>query len=117
MIVSNVIDPVAHAYSGEADDSDFEVLGDIEWVNADFEFNMSRVYRRKSDGALFGAWDSGCSCPIPFEGTTEADLFPIRRMADWYAHVKARRSQHGAYYGGTSHTDVARINRLVKENL
>ncbi|WP_193104659.1 hypothetical protein [Brachybacterium sp. FME24] len=62
--------------------NDYETIASVEWRYESWEYDQTEVYRRK-DGALFRASDSGCSCPIPFEDTTEADLTPIRSLAEW----------------------------------
>ena len=66
---------------------DYETIAHIEWRYESWEYDQTEVYRRK-DGALFYAEDSGCSCPIPFEFTTEADLTPIRSLADWNRYAR-----------------------------
>ena len=66
---------------------DYETIAFVEWSYESWEYDMTEVYRRK-DGALFYAEDSGCSCPIPFEFTTEADLTPIRSLAEWNRYAR-----------------------------
>ena len=63
-------------------------IASIEWSYESYEFNLTDIFVRKSDGALFSASDSGCSCPAPFEDTTEADLAPIKTMQDFRALVR-----------------------------
>lgn len=72
-------------------DVDYEVVGEIDEPNLCYEFNTLRVYRRLSDRKLFYATDSGCSCPIPFEDTTVADLLPYseREVRAWARNVLA----------------------------
>ena len=43
------------------------------------EFDTAIIFRRKTDGALLWATDSGCSCPIPFEGQKAEELEPLSR--------------------------------------
>ena len=40
----------------------------------DYDFDMVVVWKRVSDGALFWAHDSGCSCPSPFEDYHGVDM-------------------------------------------
>jgi hypothetical protein len=65
------------------------VVGDIEWSNYAYEFNMTVVWR-DSDGTVYWADDSGCSCPSPFEDvTTTADLNKGTKW-DALAHLQSR---------------------------
>jgi len=72
-------------------DDTHDTVGDIDEPGLSYEFNTLRVYRRKSDGAHFYATDAGCSCPIPFDGTTEADLQPYdeAKVREWAREVGA----------------------------
>jgi hypothetical protein len=48
----------------------------------DYSFDMLVVWNRLSDGALFFAQDSGCSCPSPFEEYyTLDDLTPLTGLS------------------------------------
>lgn len=49
-----------------------EILGEMEWDNESYQFNMTVVWK-DAEGRLWTASDSGCSCPSPFEDTTELD--------------------------------------------
>lgn len=69
---------------------DYEEIGEVEWSDEAYQFDLTRVYRQISTGDLFYATDSGCSCPSPFEDTEDTDLTPIKRMQDWYDHVTER---------------------------
>ena len=53
-----------------------ELVEDL--VTEDYSWSAVGVFRRKSDGALFWATDSGCSCYGTWEQITEADLTPFR---------------------------------------
>lgn len=82
--------------------SPYVEIAEVQWGEADYSFDLTRVYRHTETGELFYAEDRGCSCPSPFEDTTEEDLTRIERMQDWYEHV-ARRTE-GIYddHAGTS---------------
>lgn len=73
--------------------TDYVAVDEVEWTGESYEFDLTRVYKQISTGALFYATDTGCSCPIPFESTEDTDLTPIRRMQDWYDHVTDRTVQ------------------------
>lgn len=42
-----------------------------------YEWDAVGIFRRLSDGRLFWATDSGCSCNSAWEDATEADLEPL----------------------------------------
>lgn len=43
-----------------------ETIGEID-VGASYEFDIAWVSREKTTGHVWVAFDSGCSCPTPFE--------------------------------------------------
>lgn len=49
-----------------------KLVGDIEWDNYSYEFNMTIVLVNDV-GEYFMASDSGCSCPAPFEDFTSVE--------------------------------------------
>ena len=57
----------------------FEVLQEIEEGGLSYEFHILALWRETATGALFFGTDSGCSCPSPWESTSESDLTPITR--------------------------------------
>lgn len=75
------------SWNEDQQDTDYEQVGDVEWSHEAYQFDLTRVYRQISTGALFYATDVGCSCPSPFEDTEDHELIPIRRMQDWHDHV------------------------------
>jgi hypothetical protein len=60
---------------------DLETIGEVEFSSGSYEFDTAVVWRN-SAGELFGAHDSGCSCPTPFDG---ADLSNMIRFESWSA--------------------------------
>jgi hypothetical protein len=50
-----------------------ELLGEVEWTEGSYEFDLTAVWKDKESGRLFWASDSGCSCPSPFEDFTSRD--------------------------------------------
>jgi hypothetical protein len=50
-----------------------------------YEFDMVAAWQRKEDGAILYAFDSGCSCPTPFE---YVDLRPIHDFAAFASEVR-----------------------------
>jgi hypothetical protein len=45
----------------------FTKIAELEWSHRSYEFDLSGVWRRDSDGTLWTADDSGCSCPSPWD--------------------------------------------------
>jgi hypothetical protein len=46
--------------------SGLEQIGQIDWTEPDYSFDMTVVWK-DADNKLYWAFDSGCSCPAPFE--------------------------------------------------
>lgn len=69
------------------------LVGEIQWGEPDYSFNMTIALRRNGDGQLFYGDDSGCSCPSPFEDfTTVESLTPCTR-GELQAHLYERNSE------------------------
>ena len=68
----------------------YTIIADIEWDYESWSFNSTNVYRNDVTGELFYAEDSGCSCPMPFEDTTENDLTLITRPQDFIVYTNGR---------------------------
>lgn len=71
-----------------------ETVGEIEWEDEPYQFDLTVVWRRKDDGQLLYASDSGCSCPTPFEDhgigdLTEATAHEISEILINRARVKS----------------------------
>ncbi len=79
-------DPVEFSYGSEK--SKFEEFGEMQWGEADYSFDLTRVWKHTLTGDLYCADDSGCSCPSPFEDTQVKDLTPITKLQDFYDHLK-----------------------------
>ena len=93
---------------------DYETIAHIEWRYESWEYDMTKVYRRK-DGALFYAEDSGCSCPTPFEFTTEADLTPIRSLAGWNRYARGNLGDSSS--PDATHRDITEATKAIREHL
>lgn len=89
-----------------------ELVAELDLSEPNWSFDLVCVWRRVSDGALFGAADAGCSCPVPFEdfGRLE-DMTPIRGVDDVKALI---RSAHG---DRPTWGDKAAFVRAVKKAL
>ena len=94
--------------------NDYEFIALVEWRYESWEYDMTEVYRRK-DGALFYAEDSGCSCPTPFEFTTEADLTPIKSLADWNRYARGRLGDSNN--PDLTHRDITEAANIIRKHL
>jgi hypothetical protein len=61
---------------------DYALLNSAELRGESYEFCLVAVWKRTSDGKLFGAADSGCSCPTPFGDLTPEGMKPIESTDD-----------------------------------
>lgn len=69
---------------GRSVESNWEAIGEAEMDgDLSYEFDTVRAWRHKSTGAVVIAHDSGCSCPMPFEDTTVADVTFVHRLVDF----------------------------------
>jgi hypothetical protein len=66
---------------------DLTIIDSLDLAGA-YEFDMLIVWKH-SDGRLFYAFDSGCSCPSPFEGYTRLeDLTEIKSYGEFKKEVE-----------------------------
>ncbi len=65
-----------------------EMVGDVEWDDESYEFNMTAVWRDKETGQFYWADDSGCSCPSPFEDYHGRDGLTTGTADELDAHLK-----------------------------
>ena len=73
-------------------------VGEIEWGDGCYSFDLTVVWRRNIDGKLVYADDSGCSCPSPFEDHGVEDL-KLCTADELLAHLNKRGEDAGAPYG------------------
>jgi hypothetical protein len=66
-----------------------KILGEAD-IAGSYEFDTLVVFQDAA-GSLFYAHDSGCSCPIPFDGISVKDLTPILSAEDFYSVAKAHK--------------------------
>lgn len=71
-------------------------VGEIDWSDGCYQFNLTVVWKRDIDGKFVYAEDNGCSCPSPFEDQGIADLTVLRKrggLADFKAHCAERQAE------------------------
>lgn len=69
-------------YSPEKFGVGLTIVGDMEWSEPDYSFDMTVVWK-DADGVYYWARDAGCSCPAPFEDYTS--LEELNRGTKWDA--------------------------------
>lgn len=93
-------------YSPE--DSGLRTIGEVDWSDGDYQFDLTVVWQRK-DGTFVYGEDSGCSCPSPFEDQTEAD-YKVGTVDEILAHLQERN-------GGGTYDRSAEIATLLEAML
>jgi hypothetical protein len=78
-------------YSPE--DHGLETIGEAQWGEACYDFDLTVVWRNKATGQLYYADDSGCSCPSPFEDHRVVDDLTAATLAEVLTHLKARAEE------------------------
>lgn len=68
-------------------------VGEVEWGDGCYSFDLTVVWRDTTTGALYYADDSGCSCPTPFQDTGRDDLTLIDRPQTLIDHINERISE------------------------
>jgi hypothetical protein len=72
--------------------TDYEMVTEIDISSGHYEFSLYRFYRKVSTDELFYAFDSGCSCPTPFEDLMSDALTPVTSLQHFYAVLDDIRS-------------------------
>lgn len=82
------------------DPADFglKLIGEIEWGDGCYSFDLTVVWRRDFDGKLVYAEDSGCSCPSPFEDQGIPDL-TLCTADQLQVQLNKRADDAGSLYG------------------
>jgi len=95
-----------------------ELIGSADYSSGAYEFNTLQVIRW--NGELYYAEDSGCSCPIPFDGFAIGDGDASKGYVKATKHeIAARLNERLAEYGtdpwphttSEVHTLIARLMR------
>lgn len=103
--------------SSYGDYAGFTKISEIEWEGESYQFNVTGVWVRDSDGTLWYAEDSGCSCPSVWETTTQLErLFSLEpivtRLHDIY---KAKHDRTGFDRNPPSWEDWETFARPIRE--
>jgi hypothetical protein len=74
-----------------------ERVSEVDYSDGCYQFDL-RVVWKDSKGRLWTARDSGCSCPSPFEDTTELErLFAWKAMDDEYIAEPYRKPDEASW--------------------
>ena len=88
--------------------SGLETVGEIEFSDENYQFDLLVVWQRKEDGAFFYGTDSGCSCPTPFEGVRSVE--ELIRLTS-ISHLQDAVKRHTPEWKSYSDSDIARHAR------
>lgn len=91
------------------------LLAEVDLYDHAYEFDLVCVWI-DDKGNLYGAADSGCSCPQPFEGVTQlGDLVEIREESDVRALVDSMRDEY--YQSEIRETEIINFYMKVRKAL
>jgi hypothetical protein len=86
-------------------------IGEIDWSDGCYQFDLTVVWKRESDGRFVYADDSGCSCPAPFESTGIDEVTALRKRGGLkdFKEYCAKRQADSAYGGENREAEVAAL--------
>lgn len=91
----------------------FLKIDEIEWRNESYVFDITGVWVRLSDGTVWMAHDSGCSCPTPWENlNTFERVFSVDQLDDIYRDQNMEGS-----YGHTNYDEYQSFKATVASAL
>lgn len=79
-----------------------------------YEFNLCILWRHTASGRLFYGFDSGCSCPTPYENDS-FDVDEQGRISTTLQEVTARNWEGAAQEMSRKHFDASEIFPLLKK--
>lgn len=74
-----------------------EIFEEINDDHESYSFDDFVIWKRKEDGKLFYASDSGCSCPSPFEDIGLQDLTPVTSLEQLEIAIDEYRGNDPSY--------------------
>lgn len=85
------------------------VVDEVEFSSGAYEFDTSVLWQDIETGAFYVADDSGCSCPVPFEGVGRSDLLKIDRLQTLFE----KRKSDSYYYEDNKSGIDAEVASLI----
>lgn len=96
------------------EDFDLKTIGEVDFSDGCYQFDLTVLWLRESDGLFLYGDDSGCSCPSPFEDMGMQDLTSVGSLADFQGHMAERLKD--AYGNPTEiQNDIVRLIELARE--
>lgn len=95
---------------GQPEKFGLRTIGEMQWGEACWSFDLTVVWQDTTTGALYFAEDSGCSCPSPFENTGRDDLTLIDRPQTFIDHVNKRVAEMADGYLSESEVEQAKAD-------
>ena len=86
-------------------------VGEIEWSEPCYDFNLTVVWQDVTTGAYYYASDSGCSCPSPFEDYDRSNIAHATKMQDLIDGIAAARDEN--FYRSQDEDESARVDAQV----
>lgn len=87
---------------GYTDIEGLTFIGEVEWCNESYEFDVTGVWVDKRERAFYYYDDSGCSCPAPYEDISgRADLTRATKR-QILKHLSDRRASAYSSQAGLS---------------
>lgn len=71
-------------------------FGEIFWSQMAYEFDITVIFRL-ADGRYGYLCDSGCSCPVPFDGKGVDDVTAIASLSAFQEHCESHRIDYHDY--------------------
>jgi hypothetical protein len=93
-------------------DFDLEIVAELELTEPDYSFDTVVVWRHTPTGRLYWAWDSGCSCPTPFEDYTSLDKLNVL-SSDNYDELK--RTVANSYSAGERAAFLRKVRDALRK--
>ncbi len=90
----------------DSPDFGLQTIGEIDWSDGCYNFDLTVVWCRTADGAFLTADDAGCSCPSPFEDKGINDLTEVGSLAEFQAKLLERSADN---YNGDRETAIAEL--------
>ncbi len=95
-------------------------IGEIDWSDGNYQFDLTVVWKRESDGAFVYGEGAGCSCPEPFDDFGMNDLIKLRKIGgleDFKTHCSDRQAgiDRWSYPEDRRAETVALLERMYAE--
>lgn len=91
-------------------------IGEIDWSDGEYRYAFTVLWRRDVDRVFVTGDDSGCSCPIPFDGTDVNSLESVYTLVDLRARLTAKHNPSSGWSNRPDRTvEIDRLLTLARE--